>query len=197
MNFEFAEQIIPDLENLHFEKALQTAETELKKIPATDFHDVLGKPLTVQANDLAIWVENFYQVASKKTKIKTLYFEMNGFDINTDLWYLDGFTYNKDGGLDLDDMDWLTDFETDSQTETGTIFIIEGYEKLQTAFETIKLKDDNLQNARDWCEHIIIARFMELMRTAHLVANKQKMKWATVPIYFTVHDYDIIIRSEN
>ena len=38
---------------------------------------------------------------------------------------------------------------------------------------------------------------MELMRTAHLVAKKQKLKWATVPIYFTEHDYDIIVRSEN
>ena len=47
---------------------------------------------------------------------------MNGFNINTDLWYIDSFAYGKDGGLDLDDMDWLTDFETDSQTETGTIF---------------------------------------------------------------------------
>ena len=33
MNFEFAEQIIPDLEKLQFDKALQTAEKELKKIP--------------------------------------------------------------------------------------------------------------------------------------------------------------------
>lgn len=197
MNFEFAEQIIPDLENLRFDKALETAEEELKKTPVTDFHEVLGKPLTDQANDLAAWVENFYQVASKKIKIKALYFEMNGFDINTDLWYLDGFAYSKDGGLDLDDMDWLTDFETDSQTETRTLFVIEGYEKLQTAFETIELKNDDLQNARDWCEHIIIARFMELMRMAHLVAKKQELKWATVPIYFTEHDYDIIVRSEN
>jgi hypothetical protein len=197
MNFEFAEQIIPDLEKLHFDKALQKAEKELKKIHATDFHEVLDKPLTDQANDLAAWVENFYQVASKKMKIKALYFEMNEFDINTDLWYIDSFAYGKDGGLDLDDMEWLVDFETDSQTETGTVFRIEGYERLQAAFETIELKNDNVQNARDWCEQIIIARFMELMRTAHLIAKKQNLKWATVPVYFTEHEYDFIVRSEN
>jgi len=197
MNLEFAEQIIPDLEKLHFDKALQTAEAELKKIHTTDFHEVLDEPLTDQANDLAAWVENFYEGASKKMNIKALYFEMNEFDINTDLWYIDSFAYREDGGLDLDDMEWLVDFETDRQTETGTVFRIEGYEKLQAAFETIELKNDNLQNARDWCEQIIIARFMELMRTAHLIAKKQNLKWAPVPIYFTEHEYDFIVRSEN
>lgn len=35
MNFEFAEQINPDLERLDFAKALDIAETELKKLPTT------------------------------------------------------------------------------------------------------------------------------------------------------------------
>jgi len=197
MNFEFAEQINPHLERLNFDKAINIAETELRKIPATDFHYVLDKSLIEQADDLASWVENFYVIATKKNKIEALYFEMTESDINTDLWYIDGFAFSIDGGLHLNDMEWLCDFDTDSQTETGTVFKIDGYEKLQTAFENVELSTDDFQNARDWCEQIIIARFMELMRTAHLTAKSRNLSWATVPIYFTEHEYDFIVKSDK
>ena len=196
MNFEFTEQINPDLEQLNFEKALNIAETELRKIPTTDFHYVLEKSLVGQADDLASWVENFYNIATKKNKVAALYFEMNEFDINTDHWYIDSFAFSKDGGLDLEDMEWLCDFDTDSQTETETVFKIDGYEKLQSAFESIELDTDDLQNARDWSEQIIIARFMELMTNAHLIAKTKKLNWATVPIYFTEHSYDFVVKSD-
>lgn len=149
MNFDFAERINPDLEKLDFEKAISIGETELQKLPKTEFHSIIGKSLTEQAENLADWVENFYKIASKKLDIKSLYFEMNEFDINTDSWYIDSFAFSQDGGLDLDDMEWLCDFETDSQSETETVFQIEGIEKLQTSFETIELDTDNLQDARD------------------------------------------------
>ena len=197
MNFEFAEQINPHLERLNFDKAINIAETELRKIPATDFHYILDKSLIEQADDLASWVENFYIIATNKNKIEALYFEMTEFDINTDLWYIDGFAFSIDGGLHLNDMEWLCDFDTDSQTETGTVFKIDGYKKLQTAFENIELSTDDFQNARDWCEQIIIARFMELMRTAHLTAKSRNLSWATVPIYFTEHEYDFIVKSDK
>jgi hypothetical protein len=65
-NFEFAEKINSDLEILDFKKALQTAETELRKISATPFHEILDKSLTEQADDLATWAENFFLKASGK-----------------------------------------------------------------------------------------------------------------------------------
>ncbi|PZR07810.1 MAG: hypothetical protein DI539_23235 [Flavobacterium psychrophilum] len=197
MNFDFAEQINPDLEKLDFKKAISTGETELQKLPTTAFHSIIGKTLTGQAESLAVWVDNFYKIASKKLDIKSLYFEMNEFDINTDAWYIDCFAFSQDGGLDLEDMEWLCNFETDSQTETETIFQIEGLEELQTAFETTELNTDNLQDSRDWCEQIIIARYMELMRTAHLTAKQEGYPWAKTPIYFTEHSYDFVVKSNS
>jgi len=197
MNFHFAQQINPYLEKLDFEKAVSIGETELQKLLKTEFHSIIGKTLIEQTEGLAAWIDIFYKIASKKLDIKSLYFEMNEFDINTDTWYIDSFAFSQDGGLDLEDMEWLCDFETDSQSETDTIFQIEGLEKLQTAFETTKLDTDNLQNARDWCEQIIIARFMELMRAAHLTAKLKGYSWATTPIYFTEHSYDFVVKSEN
>jgi len=195
MNFEFAEQINTDLENLEFGKAISIAETELKKIPTTDFHSVIGQSMISQVDSLVSWVDNYYKSTSKKIDIKALYFEMNEFDINTDTWYIDGFCYNKDGGLDLHDMEWLCDFTRD--TMTSEEFIVGGFEKLQLAFENIEPDNDDLQNARDWSEQIVIARFMELMRTTHLKAKEQKLEWATIPLYFTEHSYDFILKSDN
>lgn len=193
MNFEFGQQINPSLKNLDFSKALNIAESALNKIPATEFHLVLGKSFVNQADSLAIWVEDFYQIISKKMDIKALYFEINEFDINTNIWYINGIAYDKDGGLD--NMDWLSDFTRDKMACEE--FILTGFEKLQIAFENIELDNDNLQNSRDWCEQIIIARFMELMREAHLKAKEKKFMWAKIPIYFTEHSYDFILKSDN
>jgi hypothetical protein len=195
MNFKFAELISPDLEQLNFKKALSVAENELRKITTTEFHYVLEKSLVGQSDNLASWVEDFYKIATKKNKVEALYFEMNEFDINTDHWFIDCFAFSKDGGLDLDDMEWLFDFDTDSRTETETVFKIEGYEKLQEAFENIELENEDLQNSRDWCEQIIISRFMELVTNAHLIAKSKKLNWASVPIYFTEHSYDFVVKS--
>lgn len=197
MNFDFAEKINPYLEKLDFQKAISIGEAELQKIAKTDFHSIIGKGLTQHADSLADWVDNFCKAAKNKLDIKSIYFEMNEFDINTDTWYIDSFAYNHDGGLDPDDMDWLSDFDIYSQTETETDFQIRGFEQLQTAFETVEPDTDELQEARDWCEQLIIARFMELMRAAHLIANQKGYSWAIIPIYFTEHSYDFVVRSEN
>lgn len=194
MNFEFAEKINPDLENLNFCKALHIAETELKKLATTDFHDVLGNTFTNHVDNLARWINKFHLSISKKFEVKALYFEMIEFDINTTVWCIDGFAFPKDGGLDQLDMEWLCDVTRETMTRKE--FILTGYEKLQNAFENIELANDNLQDARDWCEQIIIIRFMELMRMAHLKAKQRNFEWANIPIYFTEHSYSFIVRSE-
>lgn len=197
MNFEFAEKINPYLEQLNFARALDIAETELRKIPPTDFHYVLDKTLIDHADLLATWVGGFYNLSVQKNEVETLYFEINEFDINTEHWYIDCFAYSTDGGLDPEYMEWLCDYDTDSQTETGFLFKIEGYEPLQDAFENIALETDDLQNARDWCEQIIIARFIELMATTHRKAKDLNLNWGKIPVYFTEHSYDFVVRSTN
>lgn len=199
MNFEFAEQINSDLENLDFEKAINTAEKELEKITKTEFHEIIGKQFTNPIEDLANWIDKFHKEISKKIEIKTMYFEMNEFDINTDVWYIDGIAYNEDGGLDLDDMEWLSDCTRDVMTTKE--FVLTGYEKFQSLFEAIEEMEENdewtdeMQDARDWCEQIIISRFMQLMKQAHENAKERNLDWANFPIYFTEHAYNFIVKS--
>lgn len=192
MNFEFANQINPCLERFDFSAALQIAEGELKKLPGTPFHEVLGKSMTSQAETFASWVKEFFEQASKKEQIKSLYCEMNEFDINTDHWYVDCFAFSIDEGLTRGDMDWLCDYEADTESR----FVIEGFDKLQAAFGSVDLNTESLQDAIDWCEQIILTRFMELVRTAHVLAMDKNYGWAGVPVYFSEHDYDFILKSE-
>jgi len=113
MNFEFAEQINSDLEQLDFVKALQTSETELKKLPETEFHEIIGKSLTNQADDLASWVEDFFIKASNKVGIKALYFEMNEFTSTQNSGILTALLTVMTEGLTL--MIW-NGFQTLTQT---------------------------------------------------------------------------------
>ncbi len=203
MNFDFAEVINPYLEKLEFEKAISIAENKLNAIPITDFHEIIGKSLSNQVEDLTDWIEKFYSIITKKNKIKSLYIEMNEFDINTDKWFLDCFAYEEDGGLNLEDMDWLCDMTVDTLDVFEESFTILGYERFQELFESVEELEeegeftDEMSDAYDWCEQIIIARFMELVRNAHLVAKKKNLEWAKIPIYFTEHEYEFIVKSEN
>ena len=190
MNFEFAEQINSFLEQADYSKAIEIAETNLSKIPKTVFHDIIGKSLLHHTDKLADWINTFYIETSENTDIKSLYFEMCEFDINTDNWFISGFAYDKDGGLNLDDMEWLCDMVDDSNE-----FILTGYETLQKAFEDTELDNDSIENARDWCEQIVIARYMELIHSGHLKAKEKNLKWATIPLYFTEHAYDFVVKS--
>ncbi len=193
MNFEFAERINPFLEKLDFGEALKIAEEELRKLPETDFHGILEISLIDEAEDLTEWIESFYTSAAKKTALKAMYFEMNEFDINTDLWFIDGFGYSEDGGLDLEEMDWLSDFETNTRDEINSVYVFQGLEKIQEAFVDYPTGSEE---ARDWCEQIIITRFMQLIRTTHLVAKDKNYKWGEIPLYFTEHAYDFIVMSK-
>lgn len=200
MNFEFANKINPCLEVFDFEGALVIAQAELKALPVSPFHAIIGRSLIHMTKPLANWINDFYSGAKKKSVVCALYFELNEFDINTDYWFIDGFAYD-DCGEDSDDMDWLSDFSTDSRTETGSVFYIEDYHLLQSAFSEVDQKKLNgdwtkeLQDARDWCEQIIIIRFMELMRNAHLFSKQKFLSWSDTPVYFTEHEYDFIIQS--
>jgi len=202
--FECAEKIDPSLKKLDFEKVIEIAEAELRKFPNSDFQVVLDASFAHLAGDLADWIDQYYQAISKKMKVVSLYFEANEFTLNTDVWYIDGFAYAEDGGLD--DIDWLSNWESDTQNEMGSVFQITNLETLQAPYakynknapQYVWQENDEVEEARNWCTCIIIARFMELMRKAHLVAKEKQYSWAESRIYFTgIHDFSTVVKTEN
>lgn len=193
MNFKFSEVLNPYLEKAEFDQAIQIAENELTAISATPFHAIIGKSLLIQAPSLSLWINDFYKAGSEAFPIRALYFEMIEFDINTDEWSIDGLAYPEDGGLE--DTEWLAD--SDEVAVSESTFIIEDCESLQEAFEDDELDSNDQQNARDWCEQLIIARYMQLVHAAHQYAKEKAFAWSLIPVYCTEHGYDFIIRSIN
>ena len=194
MNFDFAEEVNPLITKHDFAGALKITESNLSKVENNEFHSIIGKSLASQVDSIVEWVNEFYDSVSGTTKVAALYFEFTEFDINQDVWEVDGFAYDRDEGLD--DIDWFSDM-----TEVAPVpFIVKGYEELQEAFYelgNLHEPSDDLVFSRDWCEQIVIIRFAELMVSAHQAAKTQNLAWASIPLYFTEHGYDFIIKSTD
>jgi hypothetical protein len=85
------------IEKMNIELAGNYAD-ELKTLVSSLCEDIKDSESVTDA-----WnkIDRFYKEISKKIEIKTMYFEMNEFDINTDVWYIDGIAYKEDGEFTL------------------------------------------------------------------------------------------------
>jgi hypothetical protein len=205
MNFELADKLYILLETKKLDKAISLAETELKNIPKTEFHKIIGKNLLHQVLDLKNYLKSFDEsttvVLKKKqgflknifgskeeTKPVAYYCEMNGFTINYDRWYIDLFSFEK---YSLEEWDWLSDF----YDSTANDMTITGFEEIQNIFQEVHEKDrfnePNIDKAYEVCEMLVILRLQELFREIYINAED---KWTKIPMFVTAHDYDLIYR---
>lgn len=205
MNFELADELTKLLSAQELGKAIQLAESELKKIPGTDFHKILGRDLKKLAPDLRAYITAFDRTTTnvlkkkqgflkslfgKKDNLKpaAFYCEMNGFTINNDRWYIDLFSYEKFG---TEDWDWIADFY--DSTENGMTIV--GLEDLQRAFQDVhdndRLEEPVVKKAYEVAELLVILRLQELFRETYRDSSPE---WATIPMFVTAHDYEMICR---
>lgn len=195
MNFDLADQLNECLVENRLEKAIELAESELKKLPNSEFHKILNRNLESLAENLTYYITEFYSEAKNQFEVKAIYSEMNGFTINYDLWFIDLFAY-KDLGT-LDDLDWLAEFEISSNKSMAIL----GFKDLQSVFEDYmeneKWKDNELKKACEICELIIILRLQELFKKTKLIATQKKLNWNNIPLFVTAHDYDMVYEVKN
>ncbi|UOQ64991.1 hypothetical protein [Hymenobacter volaticus] len=178
----------------NIKQAIDQAELKLRGLDETYFHPILGASLLHQSEELVSWITSFYQEVSRKRPARALYFEMYGFDINTDQWYIDGFAYETVGTIE--DVDWLADYELDMATSQP--FVLTGFELMQEAFEAYMDEEepDELEEARDIAELLVILRLQELLAQAHQLAKARRLDWGTIVLLATAHDYDMILESK-
>jgi hypothetical protein len=126
-------------------------------------------------------------------KIGALYFEMNGFAINTGGWFFSGFGYKKAGNEW--DLDWLASWDA----ETEQYIRLEGMESVQKAFAKL-YRDErqplSLRIAEELAEHLVTARFMQLIAAAHRTAKRRYAGLKGLPVLATAHDWDDVHKSE-
>ncbi|PKL86167.1 MAG: hypothetical protein CVV22_04560 [Ignavibacteriae bacterium HGW-Ignavibacteriae-1] len=190
MNFELTTRLNNYLIENKLDDAIQLAENQLKDIPKTDFHKILNRNLKHLAEPLTNFLTEFYQLAEKEIEVKAIYSEMNGFTINTDLWFIDLFAFTELGTLD--DLDWLSDFEISAEES----MVISGFEDLQSVYENIEgnevMTNRDLNNAYEVCELIIILRLQELFQESLKIAIKNDLTWKNIPLFVTAHDSELI-----
>ena len=205
MNFELAERLTKLLEAKELDKAIELAESELKKIPETGFHKIIGRDLKKQVNDLRKFIDTFDRTTNEVLKkkqgfLKSLfgqksnvnpaayYCEMNGFTINYDRWFIDLFSFEK---LGAGDWDWLSDFYDSTKSDMTII----GFEDIQQVFQDVheneRFNEPNIEKAYEVCELLVILRLQELFREAYKDCNSD---WTKVPMFVTAHDYELIYR---
>jgi hypothetical protein len=171
-------------------RCIASLEDGMRSLKRTPYHRVLGKDFLGQTNDLAEWLIAFHQLAvESKVKLAAIYLEMNGFAINPKQWYCDFFGYKKAG--EIWDLDWLSAWDAESQEG----FALQGMESVQKAFA--ELFSDGKQPlgvklAEEIAEHLVTARFMELVAAAHKVAKRRYSGVKGLPILATAHGWDTV-----
>ena len=205
MNFELADKLSELLESKKLDEAIAMAEQELKNIPTTDFHKILGRNLLHLASHLARHIKEFDKStkdvlkkkqgfiknlfgSGKEVKPAAYYCEMNGFTINYDRWFIDLFSFEN---YSLTDWEWLSDF----YDSTANDLTITGFEEIQKAFEDVhennRFEEPNIDKAYEVCELLVILRLQELFRETYKLNQGD---WDKIPMFITAHDYELIYK---
>ncbi|WFO17110.1 hypothetical protein M601_005075 [Cellulophaga baltica 4] len=130
MNFDLEDKLNEFVKRNDWDSAIKIAESELSKIPQTDFHQLIGMNLLNMETQLSKFISKFHSITKVKyalnftKKLKSFYCEMNGFTINYDRWFIDLFSFSEIG---QEDYEWLADFEYHTQKD----LTLEGFEKIQ------------------------------------------------------------------
>ena len=174
-------------------KCISGLEDALRAIRKTPYHRVLGRDFLHHTRAATEYLIEFHRKASGKKKIAALYFEMNGFAINPDRWFFSGFAYRKAG--DIFDLDWLASWDAETDQE----FTLEGMETVQEVFASVYGDDKqplSVDIAAELAEHLVTARFMELIAAAHKAAKRRHPGLKGLPVLATAHDWDDVHQSE-
>jgi hypothetical protein len=165
----------------------------LRALRETPYHRVLGRDFLTQTDAATDYVIEFHRKTAAEMPVAALYFEMNGFTINPDLWYFNGFGYKAAG--DVWELEWLAHWDA----ETPGDFTLEGMEGVQGAFADLFCDEKQplgVQLAAELAEHLVTARFMELVAAAHKAAKRRYKGVEGLPVLATAHDWDTVHQTE-
>jgi hypothetical protein len=165
-------------------------EEGMRALRSTPYYEVVGRDYLHHTAAAAEYLVAFFRKASVSIRVAAIYFEMNGFSINPDRWYFDGFAYQAAG--DLWDLDWLSQWDADTDNNS---FTLTGLESVQLAFARLLCDETqplSVKMAAELAEHLVNARFMQLISAAHAQAKQLCQALDGVPVLATAHDWDTV-----
>lgn len=166
----------------HLEKLLR-AETQDRFVTLADSR------MTNPPDDVINHINAFIAVCRSKFELKSIYLEMNGFDVNYDRWYFDSFGYTTYRD-DPDDHDWLCEWASPD----WDTFTLTGLEQTQEDFrwymENRIWEQKTHNDAKEVAVLLVMVRFLQLVEAALATGDLI----ASVPVLATAHDFDIVAR---
>jgi len=177
-------------------ECISELEDALRSMQETPYHAVLDRDFHHLVDPAAQYLARVHGRVSSRIKVKALYFEMNDFTINPNRWFFSGFAYLKTG--DIWDLDWLADWDDEDPEE----FTLTGMERVQEAFARLYVIRDGkgppltVRVAGELAEHLVLARYMELVAEAHEKAKTIRPELGGVPVLATAHDWEVVHVTE-
>lgn len=185
---EFQKPLLPILRSGDLEQCERLISEQLASLPHSPFHIVLDLSIETDPEAAGEWLDNFIRAESERLTIKAVYAEMNGFCVNTDLWFFGAFAYEHYGGHEK--RYWLSNW----QSEDSGGAAIEGLEALQAVYASDAFRDKRFSDACDLSDLLVIVKFQDLIRRSS--AYMQELHF---PLLVTAHESEFIyeIRPET
>ncbi len=180
ISFELQDQLSPILRAGNLAQCETTVVSRLAALPRSPFHTILDLSVTNPPTEVAEFFDDFFRQQPRE-KIKAAYTEMNGFDINPDLWFCSPFAYQRYGGHE--DYDWLSNW----QSGDYGYLPITGLEALQKVYASDAFREKRYADACDVASFLVVIKFQDLIRRA--APHMQELRF---PLLATAHDYDFI-----
>jgi hypothetical protein len=180
------------VENGELDRAIAFCEKAIRRLPKSAYHQAVGRSFLHQTGECAKWLAKFFKSAQKSHTVRSLYCEMNRFEINPDRWYIDGFAYEFIG--DTSDFGWLCGWKK----ATGeSCFVLKGMEDLQRLFERDLECECSAQSQTpsEFAILLLTLRMQQLVNTAARLARRNGGLPVELPVFSTAHDSDLISTS--
>lgn len=172
---------------------IELLEGGLRALRETPYHAILGHHYLQHVDEAAEYIVDFFRNARETAAVQAIYFEMNGFAINPDRWYFEGFAYEM--GDTLWNLTWETEWLSRWNKASDSQFTLTGLEPVQEAFQNLYGKGKQplgIQLAGEIAEHLVVARYDELIGAAHAVAKNMCSDLRGIPVLCAAHDWDIL-----
>ena len=203
--YRIQEEILDFIKSKDIDRAIAHCEEQFKLLPKTDYHRALGRDWLHQTQAMSDWIGSFYEKASQKISVRTIYCEMNRFEINTDMWYVDALAYDVFESMDRMS-DWLSDWNESTNSEEP--FELTGVEDLQKLFYRDYCSCDgyfaigseegmpeDIEASSEAAILLLTLRMQQLIHAATQLARKAGKLPEDVAVLSTAHEEDMILRS--
>jgi hypothetical protein len=174
-------RLLPYIRAGDLESCEKLVIAQMQSLPRSPFDVAINLEISNDPGDAAKHFDRFFRSEAQRFKVAAAYTEMNGFDINPDLWYCDLFAYPSYGAHN--EYEWLCNPPSQHFEEYG----IRGLEIVQATYASHAFHDDRFRESAGMCTLLVLIKFQRFMKKA--AARMTELKF---PLLVTAHDFDLI-----